>query len=232
MTGYLDLKLWKVVWPVCLGYLPMGLACGMFAQKAGLNVWEVTGMCAILYAGSGQFISLAMMMQSASIVSIVLTIFVVNLRHFLFSSTLINYLRDKSPAFLAAYAHEITDESFAVNLSAFQRGDWSPEEAIRLNNIAHVTWILSNIAGFWSSELITVDTQLVGYALTSMFIGLWSFYLDDRRMLVAGFLAGLLAVVFSLFVGYRLHIVLAAVTVAGLCAYIEYSVWERVGDGR
>ncbi len=227
MSNLFNIKVLKVAWPVCLGYLPMGLACGMFAQKVGLGLWEVAGMCLILYAGSGQFISMAMIMQSASVISIVLTIFVVNLRHFLFSSTLVRYLKGKSPLFLAFYGYEITDESFAMNLSAFEKGDWSPGEAVRLNVIAHSTWLLSNVAGYLGSELIAVDTQLVGYALTSMFIGLWSFYLDERKMLLAGMLAGVLAVALSLFIGYRLHVVLAAVAAAALAAFFEYRAQGR-----
>lgn len=52
MNAWLNIRIWKVAWPVCLGYIPLGLACGIFAQKAGLSVFEVLGMCLIIYAGS------------------------------------------------------------------------------------------------------------------------------------------------------------------------------------
>ena len=215
-------KILATVWPVCFGYIPLGMACGVFAQKSGMRLEELVGLCLILYAGSGQFISIAMMMQAASVFSIVLTVFVVNLRHFLFSSSLLKYLQKKPPRFLAVYAHQTTDESFAVNLTAFERGDWTPEEAIRVNFIAHFAWTASNIAGFIGAGFIHVDTQLVGYALTAMFIGLWSFYLSNWRMIASGVCAGLLAVVFSLFVGYKLHIVLAALLGSALLACQEH----------
>jgi predicted branched-subunit amino acid permease len=183
-------------------------------------------MCAVLYAGSGQFISIAMMMQASSALSIALTVFVVNLRHFLFSSSLSGHLKGATAWFLAAFAHQTTDETFAVNLSAFARGDWTPKDAIRLNAVAHATWTASNAAGFLCAGFVLIDDRLAGYALTAMFIGLWSFYLSDRRMLAAGAVAGALAVFFSLFVGYRLYIVLAAILTSALFA------WNDLGERR
>jgi 4-azaleucine resistance transporter AzlC len=221
LRGFFTRKIWQKAWPICLGYVPLGFACGVFAEKAGLGLGEALGMCVLLYAGSGQFIGIAMMMQSASALSIALTVFVVNLRHFLFSSSLSKYLKGKPAWFLAAFAHEVTDESFAVNLTAFRSGGWLPEEAIRLNAVAHAAWTFSNAAGFLCAGFVPADTRLAGYALTAMFIGLWSFYLSDRLMLAAGVVAGSLAAFFSLFVGYKLHIVLAAVLASALFAWGE-----------
>jgi 4-azaleucine resistance transporter AzlC len=220
-------KILKTVWPICLGYIPLGFACGVFAQKAGLDIAETLGMCVVLYAGSAQFIAIAMMMQPASALSIVLTVFVVNLRHFLFSSILSGYLRGKAAWFLAAFAHETTDESFAANLAAFERAGWSPEEAIGVNAIAHVAWIFSNAAGFLCAGFVLIDARLAGYALTAMFIGLWSFYLSNRRLLAAGVGAGALAVLFSLFVGYKLHVVLSSILMSALFAFSDARGQER-----
>ena len=74
--------------PIAIGYLALGIACGILAQQAGLTPLEALGMSVLVFAGSGQFIGIAMMAQGAALVSIGLTIFIVNLRHLLFSSTL------------------------------------------------------------------------------------------------------------------------------------------------
>ncbi len=220
MKGLFDLLIWRVAWPVCFGYLPLGIACGIFAQKAELDIAQTIGLCLIVYAGSGQFIGIAMMALSASAVSIALTIFIVNLRHFLFSSTLAKFLKQKSRPFLALYAYEITDESFAVNLNAFEHSDWTANDAIKVNHISHLTWTISNIIGFVGAGLISIDTRLVGYTLTAMFIGLWVSYLSQRKMILAGVLSGILAVVLAMFVGYKMHIVLAAIIVSSLFCFL------------
>ncbi len=223
----MNFKIIKTALPVCIGYIPMGIACGVFAQKAGMSLFEIIAFSTILYAGSGQFISIAMMMQGASALSIVLTVFIVNLRHFLFSSILLKFLQGKSQSFLSVFAHEITDESFAVNLTTFEKGDWSANEAMKLNVVCHLTWICSNAIGFIFGELIYIDVNLVAFTLTAMFIGLWSFYISERKMLLTGISAGVLAVIFSQFIGYKLHVVLAAVLASGLFSYFEYQSVKR-----
>lgn len=221
-------KIIKVAWPVCIGYIVLGLPCGVLAQKAGMTFVQTVGLCLILYAGSGQFIGIGMMMQSASALSITLTVFMVNLRHFLFSTTLQNYFKGKHIPFLSFYAYEITDESFAVNLAAFEGGGWTPENAVKVNIVCHATWTLSNALGYIGGEFLPIDINLVSYALTAMFIGLWSFYLSDRVMLLAGIFAGVLSVLFSLFVGYKMHVVLAAILASSLFAFYTFSKVKRV----
>lgn len=88
--------------PIAIGYLALGIACGILAQQAGLTPLEALGMSVLVFAGSGQFIGIAMMAQGAALVSIGLTIFIVNLRHLLFSSTLMNFLTAAAKTFLSA----------------------------------------------------------------------------------------------------------------------------------
>lgn len=40
-------------WPICLGYVPIGLAFGVLAQKAGLYPIEITMMSILVFAGTG-----------------------------------------------------------------------------------------------------------------------------------------------------------------------------------
>lgn len=37
-------------WPICLGYLPIGLAFGVLAQKAGLSPLEIGLMSVLVFA--------------------------------------------------------------------------------------------------------------------------------------------------------------------------------------
>ena len=47
-------------WPICLGYIAIGLPFGAIARKTGLNPFEIGLMSLIVYAGSAQFIATAM----------------------------------------------------------------------------------------------------------------------------------------------------------------------------
>ena len=75
-------------WPICLGYIPIGLSLGVLAQKGGLAPWQMAAMSLLVFAGSSQFIAVAMLATGASALAIISTVFMVNLRHLLMSSAL------------------------------------------------------------------------------------------------------------------------------------------------
>jgi len=51
----------RAAWPICLGYVPIGLAFGVLAQKAGLSPLAIGLMSLLVFAGSSQFIAVARM---------------------------------------------------------------------------------------------------------------------------------------------------------------------------
>ena len=75
--------------PICLGYIPLGIACGILSEKAGLSPLQIGMFSLFVYAGSGQFITASLLIAGASMSSIIFTTFILNLRNMLMSSTLI-----------------------------------------------------------------------------------------------------------------------------------------------
>lgn len=209
--------------PIALGYLVLGLACGMLGQKAAITPLEMLTMSIFAYAGSSQFIGIAMILQSASFFSIGLTILIVNLRYVLFSSTLTPYFSKRRLPFLALFTHGITDETFAVNLTSFETETdpyWTHEEALALNFLGCIVWSLSNAFGCYASEFISLDIHLVSYILTAMFLGIWVNYLVNRTMILVGLTSGILAVILAQIIPFKLHIVISSIVCSGLACYI------------
>ena len=84
----------SAVWPICLGYIAIGLAFGVLARKTGLVPLEIGLMSIVVYAGSSQFIATAMLGTGEGLLSIVIATFLINLRHLLMSSSLSTDLKD------------------------------------------------------------------------------------------------------------------------------------------
>ena len=208
--------------PIMIGYLVLGLACGMLGEKAGLTPLQMFLMSILAFAGSSQFIGIAMMMQQASYLSIALTILMVNLRYALFTSTLAPYARRQSGLYTSLLAFGTTDETFAVNLSSFQDEQihWTHKEALGLDYLSLLVWALANGLGCYASRLIQLDIALVSYILTAMFLGIWSNYLKNKAMVVTGLAAGILAVLLSQVVPFKLHIVMASLIPSGITAWL------------
>jgi 4-azaleucine resistance transporter AzlC len=208
-------------WPICLGYIPIGLALGVLADQAGIPLWAVGLMSILVFAGSAQFIAVGMLAAGASSGSIILTTLVVNLRHILMSSTLALYLRDVNRWFLTLFAYGITDESFALNLTRFRTGEWDKLSALSVNHIANAVWVLSTISGVLVGQFIPQGAFGIDYALTGMFICLLVFQLQGKIYLVTGMLAALIAIVWYLLIPGNSYIVGASVCSATLGFWIS-----------
>ena len=93
--------------PIVFGYIPIGFAYGVLAQQAGLSTLNILLMSIIVYAGSSQFIAVGLFAAAVPGLTIILTTFVVNLRHMLFSAALSPYLKGWKVPELALFSYEL-----------------------------------------------------------------------------------------------------------------------------
>lgn len=201
-------------WPICLGYLAVGLAFGVIAQKAGLHPLEIGLMSLMVYAGSAQFIAISMLASGSAIAPIIVTTFMVNLRHLLMSSSLSVYLKPLRGGWLALYAYGVTDESFALNLTRFRDYDWDWRRAIVLNHTSNIAWIGSTMAGGFGGQFIPSGAFGIDYALIAMFICLLVFQLKGGLHILVAIIAGGLAVGLSLLIPGNSNIVISSIFAA------------------
>ena len=99
----------KAAAPIVLGYLPVGVAFGVLARRAGMAPFEVGLMSFLVYAGSSQFIAVELISEGIAWFPIVITTFFVNLRHLLMSSTVSLYLKKESLRTLTLVSAQLTD---------------------------------------------------------------------------------------------------------------------------
>ena len=208
-------------WPICLGYLAIGLAFGVIAQKAGFSPLEIGLMSLLVYAGSAQFIGISMLSAGAGIVPIIITTFTINLRHLLMSSSLSTFMRNLGTGKLSLFAYGVTDESFALNTVRFRRGDWDWRRALVLNHISNLAWIISTVAGGLGGRFIPAGAFGIDYALIAMFVCLLVFQLRGRLYVIVALIAGMLAVILSLILPGNSYIVITSVIAATLGIFLK-----------
>jgi len=204
----------RAAWPICLGYVPIGLAFGVLAQKAGLSPLAIGLMSVLVFAGSAQFIAVVMLGTGAGIAAIVATTFAVNLRHLLMSSALSVYLKGIHKRWLALFAYGITDESFALNLVRFREGNWDWKRALTVNHITNAFWVASTVIGGLGGAFIPAHVFGIDYALMGMFLCLLVYQLRGRLYVLTGLIAGAAAVVLSVLIPGNSYIVVASVIAA------------------
>lgn len=163
----------KVGVPVAVGYIPIAIAFGLLARAAEIPNQITILMSFLIYAGASQFIGVNLLVLGASYSEIVLTTFILNLRHFLMTAALSQKVEaEVSKAWRSILAFGITDETFTV--SALQKEKkMSKYFILGLNTIAFFSWNIGTWLGlFFALSLPDVVKASMGIALYAMFIGL------------------------------------------------------------
>ncbi|MEV6727159.1 AzlC family ABC transporter permease [Streptomyces sp. NPDC051364] len=202
--------------PVMLGYVPVAFAFGVLGHTAGLPWWAMVAMSAFVYGGSSQFAALQLLAVGAAPYAIVLTTFVVNLRHLLLSAAIAPRLAGWRRREQALFAYELTDEAFAVHSAQYAERTQRPKaEVFTFNTAVHASWVAGTLAGVLAGDLVT-DVEALGldYALPAMFMALLAAgIIADRRGLAVAVVAGGGAVGLTL-LGLQYWAVLVAAAVA------------------
>ena len=107
--------------PILLGVAPFGMIYGVLALGAGLDAFTSQAMSSVVFAGSAQLIATRLIREGTPAAVLVMTIFVVNLRHALYSASLARELRPLSAGWKALLAYLLTDEAYAVIAARVRR---------------------------------------------------------------------------------------------------------------
>jgi 4-azaleucine resistance transporter AzlC len=215
--------------PIVLGYIPIGFAYGVLAQQAGLSTVNTLLMSLIVYAGSSQLIAVGLFSAGVPGLTIILTTFIVNLRHMLFSAALSPYLRGWRKMELALFAYELTDESFALHSVAFAEKAPVKAEALAINMTAQVSWIAGSALGALAGQLVSdVKPLALDYTLPAMFIALLVMQLKSKTEILIALATGAICVIFSLIGLNQWSVILATMIGASLGVGLEVWLKERI----
>jgi predicted branched-subunit amino acid permease len=155
-----------------------------------------------------------MLSSGAAVWSIIFTTFVVNLRHFLMSSAMAVHLTNLRHLFLSFFAYGITDESFAVNMTHFRKGNWDHKRAIAVNQLANMAWFLATVSGALIGQFIPTGAFGTDYALTAMFLALLLFQLHNAVYVLTGLTALGIATAWYIFIPGDSYIIGSSVIAA------------------
>jgi len=156
---------------IAIGYMPVALTFGLLAKSTGLTVMETVLMSIVVFAGAAQYISLSLMAVGTGALEIILTTFIVNIRHFLMSASLNEKMEEDHPVKKALYAFGITDETFSV--AAVKEGSVSTGYMAGTIIVAYSSWVVfSGIGHVIGASLPETLQESMSVALYAMFIGL------------------------------------------------------------
>ncbi|NLC52502.1 MAG: AzlC family ABC transporter permease [Firmicutes bacterium] len=158
--------------PIAFGYLPIAVAFGLLAKANGLSAVTSVLMSALVFAGASQFIAVNLLATGIGCGEIIITTFLVNMRHFLMSATLTRHLGPQPPKTKALVAFGITDETFSLVVMQPEHNRF-PGFVAGVNTAAYLGWVLGTAVGaVLVNGLPAILQSSMGLALYAMFIGL------------------------------------------------------------
>lgn len=153
-----------------MGYVAIGLPCGILANSTGMNWFQVGLMSFIFYSGAGQFMISNMWLAGAPVASIIASVSLVNTRQMLYSAAFAPVCKNASKLQSFLFAASVTDESFGVNMQLFALGGWSVVRATLVNAFSCTAWSLSAIVGALIGSVLDLPLAIASFAMTSIFI--------------------------------------------------------------
>ena len=198
--------------PLLLGVMPFGMIYSILALAAGLTTGEAQAMSVIVFAGSAQFMLVQLLAVSTPALVIIVTGFIINLRHALYSASLAPQIKHLSPLWKTLLSYLLTDEAYAIAITRYYKRDASPNKHwyfLGAGVTLWSSWQISTAVGVFLGAQIPSSWSL-DFTLALIFIAIVIPSLKDRPSILAAISASIVAVI-TAGLPYKLNLITAAI---------------------
>lgn len=217
----------RAVAPLLLAVVPFGLVLGV--TSAGSLVGGGLGIATsfIIFAGAAQLVTVQLIDSGTSLVVVVITALVVNVRHLMYSAAMASHFSEFPKRSRWALPYLLTDQAFAVSILRYETADdptYKRWYFVGAGFTLWASWQVATITGVVLGAQIPESLGL-GFAIPLVFMVLLIPVVQTRPGLIAAIIGGLVAVA-ATDMPYGLGLVTGAV--AGVSAGVAAeSVGER-----
>lgn len=192
--------------PLLTGDLPFGMLYGALALTA-LAPLPALAMSSVVFAGSAQIVAAQLFASATPGVVIILTTFVVNLRHLLYGASLAPHLKHLPGRWQWLIAYLLTDEAYAIASTRYERPDVTSQGAAGTH--AHwytlgagltlwLSWQVSTAVGILLIARLDIPAAWgLDFILPLTFIALLVPVLADKAGWLAALAAGVMALLLA-----------------------------------
>ena len=201
-----------------------GLVYGMMACKAGLSLFETAAMSAFVFAGASQMTAVQMIAIGSSPVSVIITVLIINLRHFLMAASISPHLKHESNKMKMVNSYFMTDESYAVAYRHYQDGRATSLYFLGSGLNIYVLWGLAGIIGYFFGNIISSQLNYIfDFAFVAAFIGMIVPMVKDFPTIVTVVVSGVISIIGSQLVSGKWYIIIAGL-LASMAGYLVSSL--------
>lgn len=156
--------------PVCLGYVPLGIAYGLMMANANYGVLWGLFSSLLIYSGTAQFVSVDFLANATALLQIAIIIIVMNSRMMFYGLSFLDRFNGMGlKKWYMIFA--LTDETYAL-LSATKIPEHIEEKkfmfAIAALNQSY--WVIGGVIGITVGNSIQFNSEGVDFVMTALFV--------------------------------------------------------------
>lgn len=184
--------------PVMAGYIFLGIAFGILADSYGFSPLTALAMSIFVYAGSAQFLGVALMAAHTALPQVFFLVFVLNFRHFFYGLSMLSRYKGKG-AVKNHLIFALSDETYALLAgSMVPEGVEDKDYYLAVTLMDHIWWCLGTVLGSLLGNALPIDLTGIDFAMTALFAVLfveqWKSF-GNHIPAITGFIVSVLALV-------------------------------------
>ncbi|PAV12717.1 branched-chain amino acid ABC transporter [Methanosarcina spelaei] len=160
----------KTTIPVLLGYIPLGMAFGFLLDGAGYHWVYALIMSLFVYAGSGQFLAVALLSAGAGLTEFAIATLLLNFRHAFYGLSLLEKFSGigrVKPYLIFA----LTDETYALlTTTDVPQGSSKSKFYFYIAALDHLYWIAGSVLGAALGSILDLNLDGMSFVLTALFV--------------------------------------------------------------
>lgn len=217
--------------PIVLGVVPFGLAYGVLAVQGGLTLAETMLMSLTVFAGASQFMAVGMFQTGVGGLTIVISTFLINVRHLVMGLSLSPYLTETTPRWQRLLAFGMVDESYLTTITHYReqgKPQGNPHFMLAAGISMYVVWNLASLVGALAGHAISDPLKWgLDFAMPATFLTMLLPQVVSRRLLTVVAASAVAATACFVIIPGKWYIIIAVVVgvVTGLA--LELLAEER-----
>ena len=184
--------------PLSIAVIPWGFLAGSYAIEAGLSGLEAQAMSAVLFAGAAQLVAIGMFKEEVGMATLLLTIFFITSRHFLYSISMRSKISSLSGRWRLLLGFLLTDELFAI-CSGQSEKTFNRWYALGAGGSFYLIWNFASFIGIVAgSQIPSLSEFGLDFAVAATFIAIVIPQIKSLPVLISVIVSLISAVFFQL----------------------------------
>lgn len=205
--------------PIAISVATYGLVFGVLARQTTLGTGETLLMSATVFAASAQFVALDLWGRKLPSSAIVVTTFLVNLRHLLMGASLRPWLSKLSSGKVYGMLFFLNDESWGITMREHADGERDGAFLLGSGLLVFVAWVGASTLGVTAGSFIQNPARYgLDFAFIAVYIALLVGVWDDSEDAIPVGTAAVVAIGAAYLLPGEWHIILGGLvgSVAGV----------------